>query len=1129
VAILPSEAYAQLAASGKSLTVTTPNTVATFAGADLVGFRNALTNELYLKNPSAGELAYVNTITSNGQSLQTSNWTIGTEAGTGIPIARITVSDSTRTLTLTVKIDASTNEIVIKSAASISAAGLRDASWSIAGLDLAGGRLIVPAFTGMVFDAAHPPFDKFLEYPKTWHAQMAVYEAALGSFILYSNDTQMVFKQLRSTTRGSAAVDLAVVTEAIAPFTTATTVPAIEWRLKAFAGDWRKAAQVYRDWLAVNRPPVSNAQYPWVTGIRAVAGIGRVDESLLAPLAAKVVPSQTLLYLHDWRVDAYDVNYPDYTPRSGVQSFITNAHALGFKVMLHFDMIAVSPVNSDYSSVQAYQVRDPETLQQLGQSSDPFVVIDPASSVYRSLFISRVSSAVNAVHPDALHLDISAPMANDGNGPIDGLTYALGAAQLHQDLIAAFPNLALGGEGENDMLYRYQSFAQLWWDGDVQATGHPIVNFLFSPQIQFYGSLGQPLATEPTFKNYLSQIEHRSILPKLGIAFLADLDTTNPDNARLIGVIQSWQDHAFQPDWNADWTGALVRYSGMGNTTAALTDSGTLEALTGAGATLYQLSHDVNQLVTPSFVPYWPAFDGAVLYGFDPAQRYWLDSAARPATSHVTSLPQGDLLGVGTLISSGFGLVEINSPASNPFDFFGNLFLLVQGVRYQGTDGPLTYGAAVYPSPAAPVGGIDRRALTLVPPYQAQIGGETFVQYSVAVPTGGRFQFSVGIWDGASCTDGITFRVTVNGAELYKQTFGLGAWHDGVVDLSQYAGSTVALRIINNPGPQGNPGCDYGFWSQLELVSAPTMPTISVPLTLANGVAFSGFTGDGSFTLNTPQSATVSSLPVPGRFIVFTQAGTAVSSGTNLLNVPFESWTSAPGQLAVPAAAIYAGIIGSAPAGGVTKNPALHVFPPNGGRTILSWVLRLPNSGGLRLGWSVGIQDGNPSHDGIDFLVLVNGVPYWQLTKNANSWSSGNIDLQQWQGQNVLVELITDSRADNGSDAAVWSDLVLSASTVTCSYSIQSGTSTGAQGGQFSLNVTAPATCPWSATRIVSWLSITPPDTGIGNGTVSYSVAPNSGLPRSGALVIAGHAFVVNQADSNGILPRKERSQVTSQ
>ncbi len=451
---------ALLAANGTSLTVTTSHSVATFARADLVGFTNTLTGETYLRNPSAGQLAAVDTVTSTGQVLQASNWTVAPEPGTGVPVATITLSDASRTFVMSVREDPVSGDIVVRTNATSSVPGLRGASWSLAGLDLQNGRLLVPARTGQVLDAAYPGIGERFDYPDVWNAQMAVYEAAAGSVLLYSTDTAMSFKRLRVSTRGNTTIDVAVGTETAAPYASATSTSQVEWRLKAFAGDWQVAASVYRTWLNANRPPMSTAAYPWVANIRAVVTVLGLDTSVLAPLASALVPSETLLYLVDWRSDGYDVDYPDYTPAPGAAAFVSAAKALGFRVMLHTDLIGVSPGSPDYPGVQAFHVRHPESLQLMGwkweeppSTPQRFAYINPASSAFRALWIARVGVAVAALQPDALHLDISSPTYNDGNGIIEGRNYPAGSVRLHEDIRAAFPSVALGGEGENDVLY----------------------------------------------------------------------------------------------------------------------------------------------------------------------------------------------------------------------------------------------------------------------------------------------------------------------------------------------------------------------------------------------------------------------------------------------------------------------------------------------------------------------------------------------------------------------------------------------------------------------------------------------------------------------------------------------------
>jgi hypothetical protein len=1107
-------ASAQLVASGRSLTVTTANATASFIGPDLVGFVNALTNETYLTNPSIGELARVNGIASAG-SLQSSNWTIGVEPGTGHPIATITGQEGARNLTLTVKIDPVSQEVVLRLSGSIAPAGLRDASWSIAGLNIDAGRLIVPAHTGVVFDKKKPGVGYFLQYPNTWHAQMAVFEAAAGSMLVYSTDTQMQFKQLRISTRGNTTIDVALATEAVAPYTTATTVPAIEWRLRAFSGDWRNAADVYRTWLITNRPPTSIANYPWVSNIRTVV-ILPADQSLLAPLASILTPSKTLLYLPDWRQFGYDVNYPDYTPRADTAAFIAAAHALGFKVMLHLDLIGVSPGNPDYAGVQAFHVRTSESLEQVGwrwemPPSTPyrFAYINPAAPAFRSLFITRVAAGLNGLGADAIHLDISAPMMNDGNGPIGGLNYGQGSVLLHQELAAAFPTLALGGEGQNDILYRFHSFAQSWAPEDDPLTGHPIANFLFNSRSQFYGHLGQPIAREGIFTRVLLQLERRGITPALKLNDSTDLDTTLPENVRLFTLLQSWQTHMFQPSWSGPWNGALVRHQGLAGATAAVTDSANVTTLTAAGATLVQHAHDTSAIAGTSFVRYWPAFDADNVYGLDPELTYFVDPIARPTSTHVTSLPSGIRVGSGSIVGSGFAHVQLLPPKTSAFNFEENALVSHYGVRYQNVDGPLAFGAVVNPQSII-AGGVNRSGFFIHPPYQGQIGGETFAEFQVPIPAGAMLQFSVAVADNANCTDGVTFHVGAAGTELWRQHVLRTGWQDVTLNLANYAGTTIPIRLTSHPGPANNPSCDWAVWSGAKVI-VPGVAAIAVPLALAAGSVVSGFDGSGTYSPSGPLTGTVNNVAVPGHFTLFTQNGAAVSNGANLVNLPFQTWLWPYGEPARPGSIFGSGAVRPATSGGVTKTLGLWAHPPNSGATRLTWLLRLPDAP-FRFSWSAAIADGGVTDTGVEFVVRINGVPYWRMTKQSQGWSSSSLDLSPWRGQNILLELVTDALVSFGFDWAYWADLTLTTSPTTCTYSFPSGASIDRNGGTFSFAVTATATCPWNAiSSAPSWL--TPMNgSGISNGTVTYTVAPNPGPPRTATISLGGQTFTVNQS-----------------
>jgi WD40 repeat protein len=68
-----------------------------------------------------------------------------------------------------------------------------------------------------------------------------------------------------------------------------------------------------------------------------------------------------------------------------------------------------------------------------------------------------------------------------------------------------------------------------------------------------------------------------------------------------------------------------------------------------------------------------------------------------------------------------------------------------------------------------------------------------------------------------------------------------------------------------------------------------------------------------------------------------------------------------------------------------------------------------------------------------------------------------------------------------------------------------------ATGGTGTVNVIASERCAWQAVSNAGWITITSGN-GIGNGTVTYSVAPNSGQPgRHATIAIAGRTFSIKQ------------------
>lgn len=89
--------------------------------------------------------------------------------------------------------------------------------------------------------------------------------------------------------------------------------------------------------------------------------------------------------------------------------------------------------------------------------------------------------------------------------------------------------------------------------------------------------------------------------------------------------------------------------------------------------------------------------------------------------------------------------------------------------------------------------------------------------------------------------------------------------------------------------------------------------------------------------------------------------------------------------------------------------------------------------------------------------------------------------------------------------------------TTTCSYSLAPTSSQpSSAAGSFSITVTAPAGCSWTASTSDTWISITSGNSGTGNGTVNYSVLANTGGARTGMITIAGQSFTVSQSCGDG-------------
>ncbi len=81
-----------------------------------------------------------------------------------------------------------------------------------------------------------------------------------------------------------------------------------------------------------------------------------------------------------------------------------------------------------------------------------------------------------------------------------------------------------------------------------------------------------------------------------------------------------------------------------------------------------------------------------------------------------------------------------------------------------------------------------------------------------------------------------------------------------------------------------------------------------------------------------------------------------------------------------------------------------------------------------------------------------------------------------------------------------------------CTFSLSpSSASFSASGGSGSVVVTTQAGCNWGTSTAPSWITVNS-GSGIGSGTMSYTVTPNTGTTQIASLTVAGNVFTITEA-----------------
>ena len=497
---------------------------------------------------------------------------------TGQYSATLVFSQGSNELILTIEIEPMTGDLLIAGSGEADTAGVYGLQWGCDNIDITNVDLILPAHGGQVITASSPFESKRYTYPELWEAQLAIVQGEQGGFFVRGTDKTFQAKRFNCV-KNSEELTLGFQTHNQAPWDALHTVQSVVWRFNTYAGDYRVPAQIYRDWMEEAFEPWRLSDVPsWVEDIGLVIMVGGYSTFLRdwePRLSEQVDPNKTLIYLVSWRKDGHDRNYPDYTPREGFADWITTVRDLGYRVMLHANLVGLSPYHPLYAEFQQYQFRSPwDNGSLIGwrwrETDNPkrHAWINNASSKFRDLLVSRLQEVWEECPVDAFHLDISHVVINDANGLIEGLNAAQGNVLMHKQLAEAMPGVVFSGEHLHEVTFFRESFAQRW-RLPQESTPHPISSFLFSPYTRAYGYLGIATAwIDPVrYQAYLDSYESWGVLPTLQGGDLYQ-DPYHPLTQQVLDTARQWQDLGLRPDFEADWgADALFQYTSQAGET----------------------------------------------------------------------------------------------------------------------------------------------------------------------------------------------------------------------------------------------------------------------------------------------------------------------------------------------------------------------------------------------------------------------------------------------------------------------------------------------------------------------------------------------------------------------------------
>ncbi len=442
-------------------------------------------------------------------------------------------------------------------------------------------------------------------------------------------------------------------------------------------------------------------------------------------------------------------------------------------------------------------------------------------------------------------------------------------------------------------------------------------------------------------------------------------------------------------------------------------------------------------------IPGWPAFDAEKIIGLNPDRLYpWSPKPRDLAAPHVSALPAGYLLSRAG-VQEAFARFQIaRSPAEEAkntirlWDYTGSV---TGGVHLAGgivrTFGGLEFEDEETSGTAHP----DGDGLFMHPPWKGITrvtgGGQnvTFLDYPLRLPDIAKVLFTSGVQlkPGAEGhSDGVTFKVvaTCNGEERRCAVHhAKESVADLALDLSEWRGKPILLRLEADPGPAGAPDFDWGRFVRPQIAVRDDTPPAVQPLSLvgfARPQKLLAAEGEVEMTLTASKPGETPELQarcrLPNTLIVPIKSPVEAALPVNLLQTSFSSHLLFADGVEQASYSYFGGSVGDAKCGGQNR-PALSLHPPPAGRSLADWWLKLPATA-ARLVTAVGIRDGAKSK-GVGFAIEINGRKVFDRIVQVDAgWVPVEVSLAEWENQPVVITFLTDSLKEGQFAWAVWAE-----------------------------------------------------------------------------------------------------------